>query len=149
MSTNYTLSLIDKKYELNIENIEKYATNKYDLDFFFNFEDCEIIIANSEGYGYYKLEKEKLIQIIEEYKSKLIEFNLEYHKKVKNDNLTKEELLIMFATKISILSSKNFLNLDSNEIEMSSSILTEHLIFNLINFYKRISIDDLIILKID
>ena len=149
MSIHYTLSLIDKKYKLNIENIEKYATNKYDLDFVFNFEDCEIIIANSEGYGYYKLTKEKLIQIIEEYKSRLIELNLEYHKKVKNDNLTKEELLIMFATKITILSSKNFLNLDSNEIEMSSSILTEHLIFNLINFYKRISIDDLIILKID
>lgn len=56
---------------------------------------------------------------------------------------------MLFATKVSIFNSEDFINLNKNEIEMSSSFLTEHLIFNLINFYKKITKNDIILLEVN
>lgn len=149
MSVRYTIMTINKDYDLNPDNIEKNACNKYDLDFInINLNLSREISTSFDGFGYYELTKDDIVNIIDDYKKKLIQLNLDYHRRAMNNELSRDDLILMFAMRVSIYNSPNFLNL-SEEIDLCSSILTEHLIFNLINFYKRVSINDLIILKID
>lgn len=130
------------------EHFSKYSKQLYQLDFNYleqlDNSDWGIqpFSLDSDGYGYYKMTKQTLIEFIKDYESKiLLSYKNLFNDSKKND-FTKINIINL--QKLGVLASKSFINYNKNEngeVELTKSNFLEHCIFNLVFILKTFDFD--------
>lgn len=122
---------------------EEKSKRLYQLDFNYldQLENSEWGIQpfslDEEGYGYYKMTKQTLIEFIKDYENRILLSYKNLFEDSKRNNF--KEVNRINIQKLGILSSNLFINYDKNEngeIELTKSNFLEHCIFNLVFILK-------------
>ncbi len=137
----------DKKDEI-YNYFSKYSKTLYQLDFNYleqlenSLWEIKPFLLDSEGYGYYKMTKQTLIEFIKDYEKKILLSYQNLYRDSKENNF--DEINRINKQKLGIISSNLFVNYsesETDEIELTNSNFLEHCIFNLVFILKTVDFD--------
>lgn len=140
MSIRLTIRKMNKKREITKYNLEEFSEDLYDLDFTYldqlSKEQWGIkeLFLDEDGYGYFSISKETLMEFLNNYQQRLLQYYSEINEQLKKSDYKKVETLIK--VRIALLSNKMFINDDVENNTLTSSYLIEHSIFNLVHILK-------------
>ena len=140
MSIRLTIRKMNKKREITKYNLEEFSEDLYDLDFTYldqlSKEQWGIkeLFLDDDGYGYFSMSKETLMEFINNYQERLIHYYNGLNEHLKKSEYKEVETLIK--VRIALLKHKTFINEDVENNTLTSSYLIEHSIFNLVHILK-------------
>lgn len=132
-------NMILQKVDVDIyidEIIDKFDLNKYKIT------NC----VDEDGYGFYKVNKGFIKEIIEIYNNRIKQNFLNLFNSCKDEKF--ETIKAHISQKFAFL-SQNYLVDFKDEYKLTDIWLIEYSIFNVVNFYKNIQEDDIILLEIN
>lgn len=143
MSIRLTIRKMNKKREITKYNLDEFSEDLYELDFTYidqlSQEQWGIkeLFLDGDGYGYFSMSKETLMEFLNNYQQRLLQYYSEINEQLKKSDYKKVETLIK--VRIALLSNKMFINDDVENNILTSSYLIEHSIFNLVHILKTVN----------
>lgn len=132
-------NMVLQKLELDIyidELVDKFDLQKYKI----------LNCVDEEGYGFYKVNKDFIKEVIEIYNNRIKQNFQNLFNSCKEEKL--ETVKAHIYQKFAFL-SQNYLVDFKDENKLTDIWLIEYSIFNVVNFYKNIQDDEIILLEIN